>query len=185
MQRLEYAPKILIIIDMQYDFIDGALGTPEALKALPEVVKLLANESYEQVYVTKDTHDEDYLETLEGKNLPVVHCVKGTPGWSVHKDIRMALIENTQIQQIIEKETFGSFDLADHIALNATMHGPALELHLCGVCTDICVLSNAAILRAKFPNLKIVIHETACAGVTPELHAKSIDILKSIQCEIV
>lgn len=183
--------KALIIVDMQNDFINGALGTPEAQAIVPNVVdKLKQHENTETVvFFTKDTHYENYLETPEGKKLPVPHCIKGTEGWSIQKDIAAEFKVGTYIgyssEDVINsrilKETFGSYDLVNILKTTEAWD----EIELCGVCTDICVISNALLVKNAFPNIPVIVDASCCAGVTPEKHAAALEVMKSCQIEVI
>lgn len=166
---------VLIVIDMQNDFIDGSLGTPEAQAIVPKVKEKIEKykEAGKDVIFTKDTHFENYLDTFEGKNLPVEHCIKGTEGWEINKEL------NTKVHtNIIHKRTFGYLDWDIHIDDNKT-------IEIIGLCTDICVVSNALILRAIFPNNIITVDASCCAGVTPEKHKAALEVMKSCQIEVI
>lgn len=167
--------KVLLVIDMQNDFIDGALGTQEAVAIVDNVNEKIAayRQSGGKVVFTRDTHFEDYLETLEGKNLPVKHCIKGTNGWEITSRI------DTANDKIINKRTFGSLELADYVE---TLCVDTIEI--VGLCTDICVISNAMILKAKFPEMAIKVDSSCCAGVTPESHSNALEAMKMCQIEI-
>lgn len=167
--------KLLIVIDMQKDFIDGSLGTKEARHILPAVQAKI--KEYKRcnapVLFTRDTHQENYLETLEGKNLPVKHCIKGSAGWEIDSSLDVAG------SVIIDKPSFGSLELAEYIKT----HYPSVqEIELVGLCTDICVISNALILKAVLPEVNITVDGNACAGVTPQSHANALEAMK--QCQI-
>lgn len=167
--------KILIVIDMQNDFIDGALGTPEAV-AIVENVKAKINEyAPEDIFATMDTHTPDYLNTQEGSNLPVEHCIKGTDGWQIRSDIA-ELLDGAKIY---EKPTFGSTTLAKDIAKIAAKED--IEIELVGLCTDICVASNALLLKAHMPEVKISVDPACCAGVTPESHEAALATMAMCQ----
>jgi nicotinamidase-related amidase len=167
---------ILIIVDMQRDFVDGALGTPEAASIVPAVArKIRAFEG--DLFVTLDTHDEQYPETSEGMHLPIPHCIKGTEGWLLDRAIEAALKEKSYTA--VEKPTFGSIRLPELIRAKYGCTPPAIEL--CGLCTDICVISNALLLKAHFPETKISVDPTCCAGVTPESHAAALTAMKMCQ----
>ena len=170
---------ILIIVDMQNDFIDGALGTPEAVAIVPKVmVKMMNFDGL--VLATRDTHGEDYLETQEGKNLPVVHCIKGTHGWEIKDEIQQLLIS-----QPIDKPTFGSEALGKVLKdLNNDVE-PIDSITLVGLCTDICVISNAMLLKAFLPEVPIMVDASCCAGVTPESHERALEAMKACQIEII
>ena len=165
--------KVLCVIDMQNDFIDGALGTKEA-EAIVENVKAkieLYRKNGDTVIFTRDTHSEDYMNTQEGKNLPVPHCIKGSKGWEVSEKL------DTASDKIIDKPTFGSFELAEYISTLADVD----EIELIGLCTDICVISNAMILKARFTETPIKVDSSCCAGVTPESHANALSAMKMCQ----
>lgn len=165
--------KVLCVIDMQNDFIDGALGTKEA-EAIVENVKAkieLYRKNGDTVIFTRDTHSEDYMNTQEGKNLPVPHCIKGSKGWEVSEKL------DTASDKIIDKPTFGSFELAEYISTLADVD----EIELIGLCTDICVISNAMILKARFTETPIKVDSSCCAGVTPESHTNALGAMKMCQ----
>lgn len=168
--------KILIVVDMQKDFVDGSLGTPEAQAIIPNAVEKIRNFNG-TIYVTYDTHGEDYMETAEGKQLPVPHCTEGTDGWELNCEIAKALECKEYIT--IKKPTFGSVDLPEIIADNHNIEN--MEIELIGLCTDICVISNALLLKANFPEITISVDKNCCAGVTPEKHNAALDVLESCQ----
>ena len=172
--------KILIVVDMQNDFIDGSLGTPEALKIVPKVIDKIKRYEEENtlIYYTKDTHFEDYLKTCEGKKLPVEHCIKNTTGWMIPDNI----LRNHQ-DCIIEKYTFGSKELFDEL-LKINEKESFESIELIGLCTDICVISNALLAKAYFPNVKIIVDSTCCSGVTKESHEKALSIMAMCQIDI-
>ena len=171
--------KYLIVVDMQNDFIDGALGTPEAVAIVPKVmVKMMNFDGL--VLATRDTHGEDYLERQEGKKLPVVHCIKGTHGWEIKDEIQQLLIS-----QPIDKPTFGSEALGKVLKdLNNDVE-PIDSITLVGLCTDICVISNAMLLKAFLPEVPIMVDASCCAGVTPESHERALEAMKACQIEII
>ncbi len=171
--------KILIVVDMQNDFITGALGTEEAKGTVDEAVRII-DEFEGDIFATYDTHFEDYPDTLEGKNLPVVHCVKDTEGWQIEDRIMDALCKKGF--EPVEKVTFGSVDLAEIISEKYDISD--IEIEIMGLCTDICVVSNALILKANFPEVKITLWEKACAGVTPESHNAAITTMKMCQIDV-
>ncbi|HAP02682.1 MAG TPA: amidase, partial [Lachnospiraceae bacterium] len=156
--------KIIIVIDMQNDFIDGSLGTKEAEAIVPAVIEKIKEYPKQDVYATRDTHLKDYLNTQEGKNLPVEHCIKGTKGWEIRADIAELILKN----HIFDKPTFGSVQLAE--AVKKMNEEEPLEIELIGLCTDICVVSNALLLKAFMPEVRISVDPSCCAGVTPEKH---------------
>jgi nicotinamidase-related amidase len=170
--------KILIVVDMQNDFIDGALGSDEAEDIVPAVLKEIQNPVYDYVFATMDTHGEKYMETYEGKHLPVIHCVKGTEGWKLNDLIEEALDKRNAV--IIEKPTFGSAALVQAI----TAMQPD-SVTLVGLCTDICVVSNALMLRAALYATDINVIEKACAGVTPDSHRAALQTMRSCQIAVI
>ena len=162
--------KYLIVVDMQKDFITGSLGSPLAEAIVSNVVEKV--KSFEgKVIFTRDTHTEDYMNTQEGKNLPVPHCIKGSNGWEITKTL------DTLSDKIIDKPTFGSFELSEYIE----SLGMVEEIELIGLCTDICVISNAMILKAKFTETPIKVDSSCCAGVTPESHSNALTAMKMCQ----
>lgn len=167
--------KILIVVDMQNDFIDGALGTPEAVAIVENVKAKIREYDPADVFATMDTHTPDYLNTQEGRNLPVEHCIKGTDGWHIRSDIAELLTD----AHIYEKPTFGSVALADGIAEIAAAED--IEIEVIGLCTDICVVSNALLLKAKMPEVKISVDPACCAGVTPESHEAALKTMQMCQ----
>ncbi len=170
--------KILIVVDMQRDFIDGSLGTKEAQQIVEKVRKKI--ESFDgEICCTKDTHLSNYLETQEGKNLPVLHCIKGTQGWEMEPSIERAAREKGA--RFFEKNTFGSLELAHELA----KEGQIESIELVGLCTDICVISNAMILKAAFPEIPIAADSSCCAGVTPKSHENALKSMEMCQIRIV
>ncbi len=169
----------LIVVDMQNDFVDGALGTKEAAAIVDNVVNKINNFDGE-IIVTYDTHFEDYMETSEGKNLPVPHCIKDTDGWQLNVRVQKAL-ENREYTAV-EKITFGSVDLPDFI--EEKTEGENFSAELVGLCTDICVVSNALVLKANFPEAEISVDSSCCAGVTPESHNAALTTMKMCQIKI-
>ena len=170
--------KVLVVIDMQNDFIDGALGTPEACAIVPAVVDKIRNFDG-LVLATRDTHGADYLNTQEGRNLPVEHCIKGTKGWELNPEIS-ALIKEAPI----DKPTFGSCELGMRLK-ELAQHENIENITLIGVCTDICVISNAMIIKAFLPEVPVTVVKECCAGVTPESHLRALEAMRSCQIEIV
>ena len=171
--------KILIVIDMQNDFIDAALGTKEAVAIVGAVKEKIRSYPVEDVIATMDTHGENYMQTQEGENLPVPHCIKGTEGWQIRSDIA-ELLDGAKI---IEKPTFGSIALAE--SLKALSERETIELELIGLCTDICVVSNALLLKAAMPEVKISVDASCCAGVTPEKHLAALETMRSCQIQVI
>ena len=174
--------KVLVVVDMQNDFVDGALGTKEACAIVPDVVKTI--EGFEgKIVATRDTHGENYMETQEGRHLPVIHCVKGTEGWKINGEIRSALEEKQAA--VIDKPTFGSVALGEYVRKIDREEEKVEEILLIGVCTDICVISNALLLKAYLPEVPLKVAATCCAGVTPESHVQALEAMKPCQIEIV
>lgn len=168
---------VLIAVDLQNDFVSMALGTKEAVEIIPAAVKEIEDPYYDTVIATFDTHGEDYLDTFEGKHLPVVHCVKGTEGWLLEEHVEQAVTERNGLR--IEKPTFGSVDLLDML-----MKEQPESITLIGLCTDICVVSNAMLVRAGLHETPIRVVAAACAGTTPENHDHALAVMKSCQIEI-
>lgn len=166
---------ILIVVDIQKDFVDGALGTNEALRIIPNACRIIRAHKGE-IFVTFDTHNNDYMETSEGKMLPVPHCIKGTDGFQLNADIQNALEGKNWVP--VKKPSFGSLELPKIIK---EKYGDDIKITLIGLCTDICVISNALILKANFPEAEISVIENCCAGVTPEKHNAAIETMKSCQ----
>ena len=172
--------KFLIVVDMQNDFIDGALGTKEAQRIVDNAKNKIENFDGE-IIATFDTHFENYSETQEGKNLPVVHCVKGTKGWQLNDKIIDAL--NKKGFTPVEKLTFGSVDLPQIIKEKAKEEDFTIEL--IGLCTDICVVSNALLLKANFFEKEITVDSTCCAGVTASTHQAALTTMKMCQITVI
>ena len=180
--------KILIVIDMQNDFIDGSLGTREAVGIVENVKKKIASYAPEDVYATRDTHQADYLETQEGRNLPVEHCIEGTDGWK----IRDRLFETLYDNHVFNKPTFGSVALAKEMlaiynyeeAESGIASGSIMEIEIVGLCTDICVVSNALMIKAFLPEVKITVDSSCCAGVTPAKHEAALETMRSCQIDV-
>lgn len=170
--------KLLIVIDMQNDFIDAALGTEEAVSIVEAVKDKIRTCPAEDIYATMDTHGENYMDTQEGKNLPVKHCIRGTEGWQIRPDIAELLT----CAHIYEKPTFGSTALAAD--LKALSDKEEIEIELVGLCTDICVVSNALLLKAYMPEVKISVDAACCAGVTPDKHLAALETMQSCQIHV-
>ncbi|MBO5946419.1 MAG: cysteine hydrolase [Clostridia bacterium] len=167
--------KILVVVDMQNDFIDGALGTAEAVAIVPAVIeKIKQYEGSDSLVIyTKDTHLEDYMETREGRRLPVPHCIKGTSGHDIPDEIQRGH------ELIFEKPTFGSLALVEYLE-NIEFD----EVELIGLCTDICVVSNAMLIKARFPEREVTVDSSCCAGVTPATHEAALTTMKMCQINI-
>ena len=178
---------VLIVVDMQNDFVTGALGTPEAQAIVPKVVEKIKDWKGKVLY-TRDTHHESYLETLEGKHLPVKHCLQGTWGWKLVDEVDATIPNDVWCEDnsIYNKYTFGAFLLAKD--LNNLAFCPDVKITsvtLIGLCTDICVISNAMLLKAALPSVPIIVDASCCAGVTPESHKNALAAMKMCQIEIV
>ncbi len=171
--------KVLIVTDMQNDFVDGCLGTKEAVAIIPAVVKKIMDFNG-SIIATFDTHGEDYMNTREGKHLPVPHCIKGTGGWKLNPEVQKALDKKGYIA--VEKTSFGSTDLPELLKKEA--RGEELSVELIGLCTDICVVSNAFIVKAFFPEIEVSVDPECCAGVTPETHEAALLTMKTCQINI-
>lgn len=168
---------ILVVVDMQNDFIDGALGTKEAVAIVSAVKKKIENFDGKVIF-TRDTHFENYMETQEGKNLPVAHCIKGTEGWEIRPEL-MVLCKG----QPIDKLTFGSSELGN-ILVEEDKVNPIESITFIGLCTDICVISNVMITKAFLPEVKIIVDAACCAGVTPETHKNALNAMKICQITV-
>ncbi len=168
---------ILIVVDMQNDFIDGTLGTPEAVAIVPRVAEKIRTFPG-AVLFTRDTHMPDYLNTQEGRNLPVVHCVKGTPGWELRPEIAALCAGDP-----IDKPTFGSVRLGE-LLLALDREEPVASVTLVGLCTDICVISNALLVKAFLPEVPVTVDAACCAGVTPESHLGALASMKMCQIAV-
>ncbi|MBR3594116.1 MAG: cysteine hydrolase [Clostridia bacterium] len=173
----------LVVVDIQNDFVNGALGTAEAVAMLPAACKKI-KEWDGDIFVTYDTHFENYMDTAEGAKLPVKHCIKGTAGWELNAQIAAALEEKDYVS--VEKITFGSTVLPTLIedAMEEEGFDENFEITLIGLCTDICVVSNALILKANFPEAYIAVDSACCAGVTPETHEAALTTMKMCQIDV-
>lgn len=173
--------KLLIVVDMQNDFIDGALGTPQAVEIVDRVDEKIReyDEKGDLVIFTADTHSEDYLDSQEGKNLPVPHCIKGTHGWKIS-----SRLFHPEDSPVIEKDTFGSKDLGIML-MELKRAGKAPEkIELIGLCTDICVISNALMVKAFLPEVPVSVDSSCCAGVTPESHENALKAMEMCQIQV-
>ena len=169
--------KSIVVVDMQNDFIDGSLGTKEAQEMLPRLkdkLKKVVENGSAELFFTMDTHGKDYLNTQEGKNLPVEHCIKGTQGWEISPELGEFV---AKAKAVVEKPTFGSMELIKHLKA-------ADEVELVGLCTDICVISNALLIKAAYPEMKVSVDAQCCAGLTPDSHANALEAMKMCQVEI-
>ena len=167
---------ILIVVDMQNDFISGALGTAEAQAIVPKVVEQVKGFTGRVIF-TRDTHFENYLSTQEGRNLPVPHCIKGSDGWQICAELAPLCTEPP-----VDKPTFGSYTLAELLA-TANIREPIGSITLVGLCTDICVIANAMVIKAFLPEVTVKVDAACCAGVTPESHKTALDAMRP--CQIV
>ncbi len=169
--------KILVVIDMQNDFIDAALGTKEAVAIVPKVAAKIAAYRREgrEVVFTRDTHHENYLQTQEGSRLPVVHCIEGSDGWQISKELDVG------DSKVFNKPTFGSMELAEYAASLPGLE----EVELVGLCTGICVISNALLLKARLPELTVTVDSACCACVTPESHDTALSAMRLCQVNVV
>ena len=182
--------KLLIVVDAQNDFIWGALGSEVAQLILPNICNEIENFNGEIIF-TQDTHFEnDYFQTQEGKKLPILHCVKHSNGWQIDDSVLSAWFNHSEFYpSILEKYSFGEYDWASYLTSIFGNKGLDLneleEIELIGYCTDICVISNALILKSLFPDVVIKVKENCCAGSTMELHSKAIDVMRSCQIEVI
>lgn len=192
--------KILVVVDMQNDFIDGPLGTPEARAIVDNVVDKIRGDEWDEVYFTLDTHSEDYLDTQEGKKLPIKHGIPNTDGFKLNDKIGMAINERPFGAISLCKNAFGSTILVKRIRdlvqlywkdnvflgdIGRGVQGYGFELTLVGVCTDICVISNALLLKAHYPEMKIVVDASCCAGSSPEKHFMALEVMKSCHIDVI
>ena len=167
--------KILIVVDMQNDFIDGSLGSKEAVAIVP-YVKSKIEEFDGKVLFTRDTHFEDYLSTQEGRNLPVMHCIKGSDGWNIQPDL-----EALRKTDAIDKLSFGSKDLVDILKKEESID----SIEFVGLCTDICVISNVMVVKAFFPEIPLIVDAKGCAGVSVESHMNALNAMKICQVNVI
>lgn len=170
--------KILVVVDMQNDFVDGALGTGEAVAIVDKVVEKI-NGFEGEIIATYDTHYDNYMDTREGKYLPVPHCIKDTKGWQLNDKVQKAL--DTKKYETIQKPTFGSTALVEELS---GCDQENTEVELIGLCTDICVVSNALLLKANYPEMNISVDAGCCAGVTPESHEAALTTMKMCQINV-
>lgn len=169
--------KILVVVDMQNDFIDGTLGSPEAVAIVPKVIEKI--EKFDGlILATRDTHGENYLETEEGKNLPIQHCIRDTKGWQLSAEIAK------RIEEIpIDKETFGSVVLGQRLE-DMNKEKQVESITFVGLCTDICVISNALLVKAFLPNIPMIVDASCCAGITPDTHRQALEAMKLCQISV-
>lgn len=179
-EREKTMKKVLVVVDMQNDFVDGALGTKEAVGIVEKVADKIKNFDG-KIFVTLDTHQDNYLETAEGKKLPVPHCIRSTDGWLLNRKVKAALEEKDY--KTLEKGTFGSTDLVNEIRNIKGNDG--IEVEFVGLCTDICVVSNVLLVKAYFPEEKLTVDAGCCAGVTPDSHKAALTTMKMCQIDVV
>ena len=177
----ENIKKILIVIDMQNDFVFGSLGTDEAKQIVDLIKDKILTYDKNDVYATRDTHHDNYLETLEGRNLPIKHCIEGTKGHEIVDELKSLILEGN----IFNKETFGSIDLSNRIKQIYDENDGNIEIEICGLCTDICVISNALLLKAKMPEVKISLDKNLTEGVNRDLKESAIKTMRSCQVNII
>ncbi len=179
--------RILVVVDMQNDFIDGTLGSDEAQKIVPKVIEKINEYKDRMVYFTQDTHGPDYLTTQEGKVLPVNHCIRGSKGWELQPDIAkcMEALQKQHLQPIVfEKIAFGSEQLPQTIK-NSLQEGDEVEIELVGLCTDVCVISNAILLKTFLPEAIVKVDAQCCAGVTLQSHANALNAMKMCHIKVI
>ena len=177
---------VLVIVDMQKDFVDGSLGTKEAVEIVDNVVKLIESDKYDSMIVTFDTHQENYLTTQEGHNLPVEHCIKDSEGWMLDKKIQGALDRNKKTPcALVTKVTFGGVKVLEAMESITKYVGEPTSFTFVGLCTDICVISNALLLKAYYPEVPMCVVENATAGVTPDLKDAAMKVMASCQIKSV
>ncbi len=173
--------RLLIVIDMQNDFVDGSLGTAEAMGIIDNVCDKIKNFKGTVIF-TRDTHTEDYLETQEGINLPVKHCIKGSEGWKLTEKVENMRKEYNS--PVFDKDTFGSKEIVQYLDI-INKKSPIEYIELIGLCTDICVISNALLIKAFFPEVPITVDSKCCAGVTPESHKNALESMKMCQINVI
>jgi nicotinamidase-related amidase len=166
---------VLVVVDIQKDFVDGALGTPEALAIVEKAAEKIRNFDGE-IFVTYDTHFENYMDTQEGKCLPVPHCIKGTDGWQIRAEL-----DALRSTEAIDKLTFGSSELVEVLK----KAGEIDSITFVGLCTDICVISNAMLVKAFYPEIPLTVDAKGCAGVTPESHERALEAMKMCQINVI
>ena len=180
--------KVLVVVDMQNDFISGSLGTPEAQAIVDNVVRKIDTFDGDMICTTQDSHGDNYLDTQEGRLLPVKHCKLYTDGWNIHPYVDAALLRRTgkgeMISQGFMKTSFGSPEMGNYLRLMDAQER-ITEVVLIGLCTDICVISNALLLKAFLPEATITVDASCCAGVTPESHQRALDTMKVCQVNVV
>lgn len=187
--------KVLVVVDMQNDFIDGALGTPEAVDILPRVVERItrcAKDPQYAIFYTRDTHSDNYLDTAEGRKLPVPHCIVNTHGWQINSQVWEAS-KDFKCVDVQNKYTFGMEDIAELLNSLTDVCDDYVDydtwdvesIEIIGLCTDICVISNALILKASYPDIPIIVYQDCCAGVTPAKHEAALEVMRSCQINVI
>ena len=177
--------KILVVIDMQNDFLTGVLGNAECAVTIPAVVDVIKNGAYDHIYLTRDTHQENYMETQEGKKLPVPHCIQNTDGWEINADVMDAVLKYAKDSYtIVDKPAFGSVKLSN-LLLDNYPNTSDTQIEFVGVCTGICVISNVLLAKANLYEAQIRVIEHACACVTPDTHKTAINAMKTCQIDII
>ena len=186
---MEERKKILIVVDMQNDFIDGTLGTPEAQAIVPNVVDKIKYGNYDYIFITQDTHIyADYVKSREGRHLPIAHCVVGGKGWQIEKNV-MSVITDKDNYAIVDKENFAVDDwiwwFRDSFNCKRWESGENFEIEIIGLCSDICVVANAFALQTEFPESEITVDASCCAGTTPEAHKAALTVMKSCHMNVI
>lgn len=172
--------KALVIVDMQNDFVTGSLGTKEAQQIIPNILKEMKSDEYEKIYVTQDTHNQNYLQTQEGKNLPVEHCIYQSKGWEIIPEMQEELQKTELPVCYIEKPSFGTSQLSEMICKDGFD-----EVVFVGVCTGICVISNAILLKAADQDVVVYVKADCCACVTPETHKAALTVMETCQIHVI
>lgn len=182
---------VLVVIDCQNDFITGALRNEEAIKKVPNIVDKINERHWDFIFLTRDTHDENYLETMEGKKLKTPHCIKGTDGWHIDKSVMEAVVDSKIPYAVYDKFSFGMFSIADDLEYeleektNTDFDDDKMSVDVVGFCTDICVISNALILKANwFDWADINVDTNCCAGTSKEAHDAALTVMKSCQINV-
>lgn len=180
--------KILVVIDVQNDFIDGALYNEVAKARIPNIIKKINEFDGEHILITKDTHNDNYMKTSEGMNLPVPHCIKGTDGWELNKEVQAAIGAKNVTVTTIEKPTFGSWELVSVMRAISEAFDCPIEVEMIGFCTNICVVSNAIMIKTALfdkTNVSLTIDSNCCAGVTSEKHEAALEVMRSCQINVI
>ncbi len=175
--------KILVVIDMQYDFIEGMLGSEDCRAVILNVVDIINSNKYDEIYLTRDTHNHEYLNTQEGKKLPIPHCIEYSDGWKIIDEVITAVEDKPH--KIIDKNTFGSLYLANLLRETYFIEQEDIEIDICGIDTEICVISNAMIIKAAMPESKLCVIEKACAGTNKKFHDNAISAMQMCQIDII